>query len=175
MKSFALASLTLVLFAGCDRVSLSNQEALEIIRQQKHYPRPIEYQTEFSGMDPGLEKAFETLKSNGMVEEVSMPDFMIKVGDRRNKGLLTKNIIYGTWTIRCNLLMAEPVSIEEILIDKQNQTARVRYVEAQKPLEPAYSLLYRRNNTSDPNAPKPEQFRREVSLKKWDQGWRIIE
>ncbi|MDA3880265.1 MAG: hypothetical protein PF436_07760 [Prolixibacteraceae bacterium] len=151
---------------------LNNERAKEIISEYKEYPEPYIFYdtydygtTEAKGINKIVSGEYVYLDNQNSVMKWYKPT-------EKGKDFI-QSITYSNYSrdIRASFAMYSKhiKTIDEILVDKEKNIAIVKYTLGYVPLEPIYSYM----------CPSKDCYKKarkkEIKLKKYDKGWRVLE
>jgi len=188
-KSFVLFNFFLLLFVSCNYLKLTDEEARRLIREAKGYPmKPESITIQHVPKNSKLEQEIKRLIDEGYLTKgkVYGKTFFLKATDK-GKNLISHAIWYdesdAIGDIRpgfCFMPLTHKLDIKritEILIDSDNKTALVKYEIAYIPTDYYYKLVvFDKVNVENISKRKNSFVKKDqIRLKKWDQGWRVME
>lgn len=169
-RELVLVGLLLFTTASCERLSLSEEEAIRIIREATDLP-----DTTFlylSGRNSPLNEEIQRLMGLGCMKEGNM-------GKVEPKGECANFVLRCDFGA-CNFYTHQDdiLEISDILLDKSEGLAVVKYKIVSKPL-PYFNTLMALDPEQVSQAAQRQRTiireprDKEITLKKWDQGWQV--
>ena len=177
--------------AGCGP-NLSEEQAYDIIREQLKYPQSY-FSTIFAASAEGIyerrpiiyEGVIKLITDRYIVynKELSENKFnenvyaYYNVTDKGKDYIRNEPVFWfmgNRFTINIALSIINLKAIKEVLIDEQNYTAEVSYLESYEKNEPLYSLVCKDDSYCVDLYKIGKTMEKTIKLKKYDKGWRII-
>lgn len=180
---FSISIFFALLLVSCSSSGLDEEEALRLVKEAMDYPKPVykSYVVDDDAGRPMLKflkgKGYLTgeYKSLGVGDNVGWVE--TEEGDEIIK-TCTK------WSCELKTYQKEVSGIREVLVDEEDGTARVMYEVTSSPTSLYYELrdakgspprIYYLDADSEPDNGTPTTETHEITLKKWDKGWRATE
>jgi hypothetical protein len=180
-KSSAFLFLSIILLCVSCGPNLSNDEAKEIIARELDYPKMISTSISFwnSKDQPGHHKEMLNylIKNGDLTYSHTRDSIKYYKPTEQGKAHIKSEARETSNRIQFDCAYAQEfiTDIEETLIDEKDNTALVKYNVKSEPFEPYYSQVYAKSHEGGAHNIEFGKIKeKEITLKKYDKGWRIL-
>ena len=180
-KSLSFLSFSIILLCVSCGPHLSNDEAKGVIAKELGYPKMISTIISFwsSKDQPGHHKEMlnHLVKSGDLIYSDTRDYIKYYKPTDKGKAYIKSEVkeTSNCITFDCAYAQEFITDIKETLIDEKDSTALVKYNVKSEPFEPYYSQVYAKSREGGArNIEFGKIKEEEITLKKYDKGWRIL-
>lgn len=171
MKRISVMGIVLLLFAACNKSTLTKEQAASLIREGKGYPRIVEYDVSTADpvsarkiLDAGIADAgMVTVDRTKKLEDAGSP--IVHFTDKAQPYLIRIDPKYKNTQV-VKVAEADLSEVTEIQLQEDNKKAIVEYTVVYKNINPFSKLV-------DFDFSKPDTKRATLLL--FDTGWKLEE
>lgn len=169
MKTVSVLTLSILLLAACNRTSLTKEQAIQVIREVKKYPRVFERDVNTTDavaarslLDAGLEAdGMVTIDKTQKLKDIGNP--IIHFTDKAKPFLIRKDPKYDYIQV-VKIADADLGEITAIKVLEDKKSATVEYTVVHKNITPFAKLINK-------DMTKPDTLKAGLSL--FDTGWKL--